>query len=273
MTETTPIERGFANIDGAQLYYEAAGAGHPLVLLHGHLIDSGQWDEQFELFARHYRVIRYDARGFGQSSQPAEPFAHYEDLRAILEHFGIERAYLMGCSGGGATIIDFALAYPKLADALILVGTGLAGYQWGDPPPLAIELREAFERGEIDRAVELSIHLWTDGRNRGSEQVNPAARERIRSMTARLFARPDVEAAPRPLEPPAIGRLAELHVPTLAIVGDCDVPPILEIADMLAMQAPRARKVVVPDAGHHPNMEHPALFNQLVLDFLGELAD
>ena len=88
-------------------------------------------------------------------------------------------------------------------------------------------------------------------------------------MTARLYARPDVEAPENPLEPPAIGRLAEIRVPTLAIVGDEDVAPILEIADMIAAQVPGARKAVIPDAGHHPNMEHPALFNQIVLEFLG----
>src|SRR5262245_27864256 len=153
MTETTSIERGFADIQGGQLYYEAAGAGHPLVMLHGHLIDSGQWDDQFIEFARHYRVVRYDARGFGQSSKPENAFAHYRDLHAMLAFLGIERAYLMGCSGGGATIIDFALAYPEKTGALNLVGAGLGGYQFSEPPPLALELRAAFERGELERAV------------------------------------------------------------------------------------------------------------------------
>jgi pimeloyl-ACP methyl ester carboxylesterase len=273
MTETTSIQRGFADVHGARLYYEATGAGHPLVMLHGHLIDSGQWDEQFEVFARHYRVVRYDARGFGQSSKPPGPFAHYEDLHALLAFLEIERAYLMGCSGGGAAILDFALAYPGMADALILVGAGLSGYQFGDPPPLALDLRAAFERGDLERAVELSLQLWTDGENRTPDQVNPAVRERIRAMSARLFARENVEAQQNMLEPPAAGRLAEVHTPTLAIVGDRDVRPIQEIADLIAVQVAGARKVIIPDAGHHPNMEHPDLFNQIVLSFLGELPD
>jgi steroid delta-isomerase-like uncharacterized protein len=272
-TEPTTIEHGFADIRGAQLYYEAAGAGHPLVMLHGHLLDSGQWDDQFVAFAQHYRVVRYDARGFGQSSKPPGSFAHYEDLHAMLGFLGIERAYLMGCSGGGAAIIDFALAYPEQASALILVGAGLGGYQFGEPPPLALELRAAHERGDLERAVELSIQLWTDGQNRSPDQVNPAARERIRTMSARLFAREGPEASPTLLEPPAAGRLAEIGAPMLAIVGDQDVQRIQEIADQVAAQVPGARKVVMPDAGHHPNMEHPALFNQVVLDFLHGLAN
>jgi len=272
MTETT-IERGFADIHGAQLYYEAAGAGHPLVLLHGHLIDSGQWDDQFRTFAQHHRVVRYDARGFGQSSKPPGSFAHYQDLHAMLGFLGIERAYLMGCSGGGAAIVDFALAYPKQTSALILVGAGLGGFQFGEPPPLALELRAAHERGDSERAVELSIQLWTDGQNRSPDQVNPAARERIRAMSTRLFAREDPEASPTMLQPPAVGRLAEIGAPTLAIVGDQDLQRIQEIADLVAAQVQTARKLVIPDAGHHPNMEHPALFNQVVLDFLRGLAN
>ncbi|HET9222426.1 MAG TPA: alpha/beta hydrolase [Roseiflexaceae bacterium] len=271
MTETIQVERGFVDIHGAQLYYEAAGAGHPLVMLHGHLIDSGQWNDQFMEFAQHYRVVRYDARGFGQSSKPPGSFAHYQDLHAMLGFLGIERAYLMGCSGGGATIVDFALAYPEKAGALVLVGAGLGGYQFGEPPPLALELQAAFERGDLESAVELSLRLWTDGEHRSPDQVNPVARERIRAMSTRLFAREDVEAQPTMLEPPAAGRLPEIRAPTLAIVGDQDLRRIQEIADQVAAQVPGARKVVIPDAGHHPNMEHPALFNQVVLEFLGGL--
>src|SRR5262245_53834196 len=254
MTETTAAEQGFVEVNGARLYYEVAGAGHPLVMLHGHLIDSGQWDEQFAQFAQRYRVVRYDARGFGQSSKPPDPFAHHEDLQALLAFLGIDRAYLMGCSGGGAATINFALAYPQQAGALILVGSGLAGYQWGEPSALALEGFEAFKRGDIERAVELSLQLWTDGTNRTPEQVSPAAREKIRAMSARLFSRPEVDAPMNQLDPPAIARLAEIRAPTLAIVGDCDVPPILDIAGMIAAQVAGARKVVIPDAAHHPNM-------------------
>jgi pimeloyl-ACP methyl ester carboxylesterase len=273
MTETFSTERGFAGINGAQLYFEVAGAGHPLVMLHGHLLDSGQWDDQFERFAQRYRVVRYDARGFGQSSMPPEAFAHHEDLRALLAFFGIERAYLMGCSGGGAAIIDFALAYPDQTAALVLVGAGVIGYQSDKIPPLVQSVNEAFERGDIDQAVELVTQLWTDGTDRTPDQVNPVARERIRAMTAGLFARPKVDAPMNLLEPLAIDRLAEIRVPTLVVVGDRDLPRILDVADILLEQVPGARKLVIPDAGHHPNMEHPALFNQAVLDFLGALAD
>ena len=114
----TQLQSGFVEANAAHLYYESAGTGYPLVMLHGHLIDSRQWDDPFTAFAPSYRVVRYDARGFGQSTQPPVPFAYHEDLAAVLRFLSIKRAYLMGCSGGGATIIDFALTHPEMVAAV-----------------------------------------------------------------------------------------------------------------------------------------------------------
>jgi len=262
--------RGFAAINGAQLYYEVAGSGHPFVMVHGHLLDSGQWDDQFVAFAHHYQVIRYDARGFGQSDLPPAPFAYHEDLHALLQILGIEHAYLMGCSGGGATIIDFALTYPGMVDGLILVGTGIGGYQPAGPPPPQLQaMGEALQNGEIARAVELSLQALTDGHRRMATQVNPQARERTRAMTARLLARPPVPAAvQQSLEPPAIERLSAITVPTLVLVGGEDQAPLQEIADLVTAQIAGAQKRVIPAAGHHPNLEQPGLFNQIIQKFL-----
>jgi 3-oxoadipate enol-lactonase len=265
----TNVTYGSVEVNGAQLSYEVAGAGPPFVMLHGHLLDRRQWDHEFGRFAADYLVMRFDARGFGQSSQPDAPFAFYEDLRGLMDTLLIERAVLMGCSGGGATIIDFALAYPDRVAALLLVGSGLGGYPMPtEPPLLAVEMREAFSRGDIARAVELALRMWTDGEGRTPEQVNPAVRERTREMHQQLFARPRMEEEARGLAPPAVGRLTELLAPTLVIVGANDLGFIREIADVITAQAPNARKVVIPDAGHHPNMEHPELFEQVVREFL-----
>lgn len=261
---------GFAAINGAQIYYETSGVGQPLVMLHGHLLDSGQWDDQMAAFAPHYQVIRYDARGFGQSDLPPAPFAYHEDLHALLQTLGIEHAYLMGCSGGGATIIDFALTYPDMVDGLILVGTGIGGYQPAGPPPPQLQaMGEALQKGEIARAVELSLQALTDGPRRTPAQVNLLARERTRAMTARLFARPPVpEAVQQSLEPPAIERLSAITAPTLVIVGGEDQAPLQEIADSVTAQIAGAQKVIMPDAGHHPNLEQPELFNHVVRTLL-----
>jgi pimeloyl-ACP methyl ester carboxylesterase len=263
---------GSADVNGGRLHYEAAGAGPALVMLHGHLVDLGQWDDQFQEFASRFRVIRYDARGFGRSSEAVLPFTHHQDLLALLDHLDVDRATLMGCSGGGATIIDFAIAYPSRVDALILVGSGLRGYRIPGPrPQAAADFNDAVERGEVDRAVELGLSLFTDGEARRPDQVDPDARERTGAMMARQFRRPDRTVVAAGLEPPAAARLGEIRVPTLVVVGEHDPRSIHEVAGLITSQVPGARKVVIADAGHHPNMEHPAEFNEAVDSFLSSL--
>ena len=254
------------------LYYEIAGEGHPLILIHGGLVNSGLWDDQFEVFAGHYRTLRYDVRGFGQSKSPASYFSNHSDLRDLLDDLGIEQAYVLGLSMGGAIAIDFTLAYPDRVAALIAVAAGLGGYHATTNTALRDELNAAYERGDKERAVELSLQIWTDGPRRTPDQVDPIVRERIRAMTVQTFDLPDVEQWLQRLEPPAIDRLAEIHAPTLFVVGDQDVEDILKIGDLIVATVPGARRAISPGTAHHLNVEQPAEFNRIVLDFLNSLA-
>jgi 3-oxoadipate enol-lactonase len=254
------------------LHYEIAGTGQPLVLIHGGLVNSGLWDDQFEVFAERCRVLRYDVRGFGQSKSPTAYYSNHGDLRDLLDFLGIERATVLGLSMGGGIAIDFALTYPARTAALIPVAAGLGGYQVKDSSPLRAELREAYESGDKPRAVELSLRLWTDGPNRSPDQVDPVAREKIRAMTIHTFDLPDTENWLQPLKPPAIDRLAEIHVPTLFIVGDQDVPDILDISDLIVTYVSGAHKAVIANTAHHLNVEQPDEFNRIVLDFLNSLS-
>ena len=266
----THTQSGFAKINGASLYYEVAGNGHPFIMLHGHLLDCRQWDDQFAEFAKSQRVVRYDARGFGRSILPAAPYSHIDDLHALMGFLNIERATLMGCSGGGGICIDFTLQHPEQVDGLILLGASLSGYRpTGTPPPKFFPWMEAQQRGDLEQAVELSLQLFTDGEHRSPQQVNASARERMRVMTAGLYARPSVpEAVAQLVEPPAVDRLADIRVPTLAIVGSEDNAMLHTIADLFTSQTPGATKLVIRDAGHHANMEHPEVFNRAVASFL-----
>src|SRR5690242_18617682 len=124
------ISRGFAAVNGSRLYYESAGTGPPLVLLHGFTLDTRMWDDQFEAFARQYRVIRYDLRGFGRSAVPTESYSHAEDLHALLGHLETEAAYVAGLSMGGAVALDYALAYPQAVRGLILIDAVVGGFRW-----------------------------------------------------------------------------------------------------------------------------------------------
>ncbi len=282
MSNSKHVQTGFAAVNGTTLYYEVTGTGHPFVLIHGHLLDRRSWDDQFAVFAQHYRVIRYDQRGFGDSGLIVKgmPHSDRQDLYELMQFLGIESAYLMGVSGGGALAIDFALEHPEMVDALIPVTAGVSGFQPSEemlkkhPDVLRLytSLEEAFEQHDVARAVDISLAVWTDGPGRLPAQAAPDVRERVRAMTTRNWERPDDEAQAEtpsvPLEPPAIGRLSQLGVPTLVILGELDVPNPL---NQLVAEIAGAKKVIMAETAHHPFMEKPAEFNQIVLDFLESL--
>jgi 2-hydroxy-6-oxonona-2,4-dienedioate hydrolase len=266
-------ENGFAEVNGARLYYEIAGAGDPLLLVHAGIADSRMWDGQLAVFALRYRVIRYDMRGFGRSAMVEGPYAHHEDLRALLDSLGIARAFLVGCSIGGRTIIDFALQNPGRVGALVLVASAVSGFEAeSDPPEQWEELVAADEAGDLERVSELEARIWVDGPYRGPDRVEPGVRDLVREMNL-IALRNEASGLgdELPLEPPAVGRLAEIRVPTLIIVGDLDRPEIMERADVLERSIPDAQKAVMPRTTHLPNMESPGEFNRIVLEFLDGL--
>src|SRR5512138_1268116 len=101
MVEQSAVQTGFADINGGKLYYEIAGNGPALVLAHAGITDRRMWDDQFLVFAQHYRVLRFDFWGFGKSTITNNPFLLHQDLYQLLQFLGIEQAHLMGCSLGG----------------------------------------------------------------------------------------------------------------------------------------------------------------------------
>lgn len=265
---------GWAAVNGTRLWYETFGIGHPLVLIHAGIADSRMWDEQCEAFARQYQVVRYDLRGFGKSAAATGPFSHVEDLAQLLTFLRIPSAYLLGSSMGGQVAIDFTLEHPSAVDALIRVSSGVG--QRSPSPALIAGWREveaAIKAGDVARGVELELQMWVDGPRRGSDQVDPSVRDRVRMMDRALLERAAAEeGVPDEIDPPAIERLAEVRVPTLIVVGDQDVDDVLSIADVLATGIRRAGKIVVPGTGHMLNMEQPETFNRLVLDFLHDIS-
>ncbi len=267
-------ESGFAQVCGARLYYEVAGTGEPLVLIHAGIADCRMWDRQIDAFAGRYRVIRHDMRGFG-ATEVAErvPYSHHEDLRGLPDLLGAGRALLVGCSMGAKTAIDFALEFPDRTRALVLVGPAVGGFEPDeDPPEEWDEMVAADEAGDLERLSELEVRVWVDGPYRGTDRVDSAVRDLVRDMN--LIALNNEESGvgdERELEPPAVDRLAGIMVPTLVIVGDLDRPRIVSSADLLEKSLPNARKVAMPGTAHLPNMERPEEFNRIVLGFLDEL--
>ncbi|MFN8457121.1 MAG: alpha/beta fold hydrolase [Anaerolineae bacterium] len=273
MSQIQRSQSGFAPINGAKLYYEVAGQGPSLLLMHAGVADSRMWDEQVAALAQHCQTIRYDLRGFGQSLLPRGTFAHYEDVAGLLDFLGVEKVAVRGASFGGSVALDFALAYPARVEALVLSAPAVSGYELTSTELLRFVAEEeaALERGDFDAATELNLRMWVDGPQRQPGQVRPAVRERVRVMQRQAFANPvPAGVALQSLEPPALTRLAEIQAPTLVMVGDLDVPEFIELAGLVRAGISGAEKVVIAGTAHLPSLEQPELFNRVVLDFLGK---
>lgn len=271
MTHHTPAsQRGKADVPGASLAYEVLGEGPTLVLLHAGIADMTMWDAQIDALAEGRRVVRYDMRGYGDSPATPVPFSHRRDLFALLGSLGIEHAHLVGCSQGAATAIDFALEHPEMTTSLVLVSPAVNGYEFeGRPPQALLDLTGALARRDVAGAADLAVRIWADGPARTPDQIDAGVREHIRAMSRVALRNLLPEAvAEDALEPPAIGRLAEIGVPTLIVVGELDDTSILDIADAVAAGIAGAERIVVPDAAHMLSMENPALFAEVALDFL-----
>jgi 3-oxoadipate enol-lactonase len=271
MPDTTPTISQFAEIDGAQIYYEVAGAGHPLLLIHAGVADSRMWDDQWALFAQHYRVIRLDMPGYGQSQVPDRPFASHAQVAQLLTLLGAERAHVVGVSWGGRVALDFALTYPQMLDALVLVCPSVSGEEPSeDVRRFGEEEERLLELGDLDAASELNVRTWVDGPHRGPEQVDPSVRDRVRMMQHLAFTIPEPEgAALIRLDPPAIGRLAEVRSRTLVVVGDLDIDEKVAMAKRVANEIPGAQLITFHGTAHMLTMERPEEFGRAALDFLG----
>jgi pimeloyl-ACP methyl ester carboxylesterase len=128
--DTMPASSGVASVNGIRLAYEVAGAGPPVVFLHGFSLDRRMWAAQVDAFATRCRIVRYDLRGFGQSGPATgEPYANVDDLATLLDHLAIERAHIVGQSMGGGVAVDFALTHPARTRTLVAVDAAVNGWR------------------------------------------------------------------------------------------------------------------------------------------------
>jgi pimeloyl-ACP methyl ester carboxylesterase len=242
----THLETGGIEVNGGRLEFDVAGNGPPVVFLHPGLWDRRTWDDQFGLFSRTYRVVRYDARGYGRSSrpEPGRSYSHVEDLSAVLDAAGVDRAALVGCSMGGAIALDFALAEPERVSALVLAAPGLAGFEgtmdeeaaweadWGE---LDREIDEAIAAGELERAEDLRLKIWaplgTD--DEAGRRIREIAFDNLHEITM------DESGATTP-DPASVERLEEIGAPTLVLPADHDPPWHGRICELLRARIPRS---------------------------------
>lgn len=260
------ISSGWAEINGARLYYELAGAeaSETVVFIHGFSLDTRMWDDQFEVFARRYRVLRYDVRGFGRSSLPTtEPYSQVEDLLALLNHFQLTPAHVIGLSMGGGIALDFALVYPEVTRSLTMVDAAMGGFAWS---------KDLGSPGRLARStgLEAAKHAWLADELFAPANEQPLVAARLAQMVADYSGYHWVNRDPgRWADLPEERPLEQLHAPTLFLVGERDIPDFQRVSKTIVERAPHARHIVLPGVGHMSNMEAPQAFNEAVLSFLG----
>jgi pimeloyl-ACP methyl ester carboxylesterase len=249
------------------LPHDEAGSGPALVLLHAGIADRTMWGEHLQPLAEAgFRVVAPDLPGFGATPMSQEEDAPWADVLGTMDELGIERAALVGNSFGADVALRVALVAPDRVSALVLCGARAPGIGPSSELEAAWEAEgAAIDRGDVEAAVAAVVDAWT------LPGASSELRERVAAMQRRAFELQLEESmaveAPDPLEQQPDG-LAGLDVPSLAVVGERDMPDFRESAELLARTLPRGRHAVIAGAGHLAPLDAPAAFRELIVDFL-----
>ena len=254
----------FLEVDGARLYYEECGsAPNAVVLVHDGVLHSAAWDDVWPDFCKHFHTIRYDRRGYGRSPVATEGYYATDDLAAVLRQLKLKRVAIVGSSHGGEISINFTLDHPEMVEQLVLVGAVVGGMPYtehflerGDA------LGKPLEKGDIEGAIAAAVkdqYLTASGSDAAKKRM-----AKILSANPQDLTHPDLELPVKP----ALPRLGEIHIPTLVLVGDADIPDVHAHAGAIEAGVPRARRVVISGAGHLIYLEKPTEFSRIVIEFL-----
>lgn len=262
------VKAGYLEVPDGKLYYEVAGEGDWIVLIHDGNLHSVAWEEQYPVLSRTYRVIRYDRRGYGRSPQPEKPYSDIEDLGEVFGQLKIDKAVVMGMSAGGGLAIDFALEHPDQVTGLVLVGAVVSGFGYTD--------HMTTRGGNLDPKIfsdpAKMADYWCHRDPYTFYEGNKEARRRGYEylMNSLQNYKMDKFGLLKRAGRPALPNLKEIKVPALIIVGEYDIPDCHAHAGAIEAGIAGSRRVIINKAGHIVPLEQPAIFNETVLMFLGE---
>ena len=262
--------------DGVRLYFEETGSGHPLILAHEFAGDLRSFERQIRHFGKHYHAIAFNARGFPPSDVPEHVSSYSQaraadDILAVLDHIGEQKAHIVGLSMGGFAALHFGLRHPRRALSLCIGGCG-----YGAEP----DKRETF-RAEADVIADVIrkegmaafAECYAYGPTRVQyENKDPRGHAEFKSMLAEHSAVGSANTQQgvqkeRPSLYMLVEEMKRLLVPTLIISGDEDWPCLLP-GILMKKNIPSAALAVIPNSGHAINIEEPEEYNRIVGDFL-----
>lgn len=252
-----------AAVDGGEVWADDSGGdGPPLVLLHPGVGDSRIWEPLLPALTASYRVIRYDARGYGRSPAPKAQFTLLADLIAVLGHYGLDQVAIVGCSQGGGSGLALALEQPARVSALVLLCPGIPGFAWPEEPDeLDAEYERALAAGDVAALAGVLQQVW------GAAGATPAVMEQFRSAARAEISSGDLQQR----DPPVLDRLGELAVPVSLLVGDADYPPLIESNRLAAARIPGCQLTEVPGMDHLPPLRDPDLVLATIITTLARV--
>jgi pimeloyl-ACP methyl ester carboxylesterase len=263
-------------VPGAELYYEADGpASAPAVLLiHAGCATLRMWDPLVTALSDDHYVVRFDARGYGQTRTEDVKFSDRDDARDVLDHLGVQRATVIGASRGGRISLDLALESPDRVMGVVTVGSEPSGFpdtELTDEEDAAFdELDDAYEDSDWERLARLETALWVIGPARDESSLDPAFVQLAYQLNTANSVHSAEAPVSVPLEPPASERLADLRMPVLATVGEFDLSFELAAQAFIVDAVPRADGYVFSDTAHLPSVEHPDEFNAVLRGWLAK---
>jgi len=263
-TPTAPGPGGFVDVEGSKLYYEECGTGaEAVVLIHDGIAHSAVWDDVWPEFCKHFHTLRYDRRGYGRTPASTTWYTEVEDLAALLRQRKVGQVVLVGSSHGGELSIDFTLRYPHVVQQLVLVGAVVSGFPYSDHfLNRGMNNSQPFEKNDVPTGLAnwaKDKYLLAPGHDAAQKRLLALLTANPQDMTHSDFARPTA---------PAIGRLHDIRVPTLILVGDADIPDVHAHAGAIESGIPGAKRVVISDVAHLMYMEKPAEFSKQVIGFI-----
>jgi pimeloyl-ACP methyl ester carboxylesterase len=273
------IDSGYAQVNNTKLYYEISGKGEPLVLIHGSFGDRRFWDPQFMELSKKYKVLRYDIRGYGKSALPNsnELYRDVDDLKALMDYLGINKAHVCGLSLGSFILIDLALTYPDKCLSLIPIGPRVAGdgtdeYKTPNADSVRAIIATTTEIVKSKGAKEATDYLWTGNHAMGKCVVSPKTREALLKMGYEYswwrYLHPSKREYAFPM---AIKQLNEIKIATLVVSAEYDLALCKEVAAILAKGIQGAKMISIKNAGHMMNMDNPKEFNKAISEFIDKV--
>ena len=261
---TLPSAGSFVEVDNGRIYYEECGTGATtVVLIHDGIAHSAVWDAVWPGFCQKFHTIRYDRRGYGKS--PASTTFYYEtdDLAALLRHLKVGHTILVGSSHGGGLSIDFTLSHPDVVQQLVLIGAQVSGLPDSDHfLNRGMQNSKPFEKNDIQAGLEnwaRDKYLLASGHQAAQKKLLQILTASPQDLTHDEYARPTQ---------PSLPRLHEIHLSTLILTGDADIPDVHAHAGAIEAGIRGSRRVVVAEAGHLMYLEKPEEFSRLVIGFI-----